>query len=101
MSRKRSKTLREEQEQSENSLRGYVQAVWSGAGPGPSQLGWNRWSGEAERSIAPRGGYGELGTVEQVEPGSAVADEVGLAVGWREFAVRTAKLSDKIRRLAL
>jgi hypothetical protein len=28
----------------------------------------NRWSGEAERSIALSGGYGELGTVEQVEP---------------------------------
>ena len=21
----------------------YVQAVWSGAGPGQSRLGWNRW----------------------------------------------------------
>jgi hypothetical protein len=38
--------------------------------PGPYQLGWNRWSGEAERSIAPSRGYGELGAVEQVEPGS-------------------------------
>ena len=36
-------------------------------------------------------GYGELGAVEQVEPGSAVADESGLAVAWREFAVRTVK----------
>jgi hypothetical protein len=41
---------------------------------------------------SPRG-YGELGTVEQVEPGSAVVDEGGLAVAWQEFAVRTAKSS--------
>jgi hypothetical protein len=41
---------------------------------------YNRWSGEAEWSITPSGGYGELGTVEQVEPGSAVLDEGGLAV---------------------
>src|SRR5271170_4322163 len=40
---------------------GYVHAVWSGAGPGPSQLGWNRWSGEAERSIAPSGTTGSSG----------------------------------------
>jgi hypothetical protein len=59
-----------------------MQAVWSGAGQGPSQLGWNRWSGGAERSIVPSGRYGELGTVEQVEPGSAVVDEGGLAVAW-------------------
>ena len=59
----------------------------------PSQLAWNRWSAEAERSIAPSGGYGELETVEQVEPGSAVVDEGGLAVAWQEFAVRTAKSS--------
>ena len=32
---------------------------------------------------------GELAAVEQVEPGFAVADEGGLAVAWREFAVRT------------
>jgi|ERR1700722_18592654 hypothetical protein len=36
------------------------------------------------RSIAPSGGYGELGTVEQVEPGSAVVDEGGSAVAWQE-----------------
>jgi hypothetical protein len=36
-----------------------------------------------------------------VEPGSAVVDEGGLAVAWQEFAVRTAKSSGKIRRLAL
>jgi hypothetical protein len=36
--------------------------------------------------------YRKLGTVEQVEPGSAVVDEGGLAVAWREFAVRTAKV---------
>jgi hypothetical protein len=40
-----------------------------------------------------RGGYGELGTVEQVEPGSAVVDEGGLAVAWQEFAVPTARSS--------
>jgi hypothetical protein len=34
--------LREERKQSENSLGFNVQAVWSGTGPGPSQLGWNR-----------------------------------------------------------
>ena len=84
------KTLREERKQRENSLGGYVHAVWSGAGPGPSQLGWNRWSGEAERLIAPSG---ELGAVEQVEPGSAVVDEGGLAVAWQEFTVRAAKSS--------
>jgi hypothetical protein len=48
---------------------GYVQAVWSGAGPGPSQLGWNRWTGEAERSIVPGGGTGSPGRVEQVNSG--------------------------------
>ena len=37
--------------------------------------------------------YGELGAVEQVEPGSAVVDEGGLAVAWQEFTVRTAKSS--------
>ena len=37
-------------------------------------------AGEAGRSITPSGGYGELGTVEEVEPGSAVLDEGGLAV---------------------
>ena len=73
MWRKRSKTLREELKQSENSLGGYVQAAWSGAGPGSSQVSWNRWSGEAEQSIAPSG---STGTVEQVEPGSAVVDKV-------------------------
>jgi hypothetical protein len=29
-------------------------------------------------------GYEELGTVEQVEPGSAMVDEGGLAVAWQE-----------------
>jgi hypothetical protein len=29
-------------------------------------------------------GYGELETVEQVGPGSAVVDEGGLAVAWQE-----------------
>ena len=38
-------------------------------------------------------GYGELGTVEQVELGSAIVDKGGLAVAWQEFAVRTAKSS--------
>ena len=38
-------------------------------------------------------GYEELGTVEQVKPGSVVVDEGGLAVVWQEFAVRTAKSS--------
>jgi hypothetical protein len=85
--------LREEREQSENSLGSYVQAVWSRTGPGSSQLGWNRWSGEAEQSIAPPRGYGELRTVEQVEPRSAVVDEGGLVVAWQEFTVRTAKSS--------
>src|SRR5437773_1999340 len=33
-------------------------------------------------------GYRELGTVEQVEPGSAVVDEGGLAVARQEFAVK-------------
>jgi hypothetical protein len=37
--------------------------------------------------------HGELGTVGQVESGSAVLEEGGLAVAWQEFAVRTAKLS--------
>ena len=37
--------------------------------------------------------YGELGAVEQVEPGSAEVDEGGLAVAWQEFTVRTAKSS--------
>jgi len=37
--------------------------------------------GKAERSISPRG-YGKLGTMELVEPGSAVVDEDGLAVDW-------------------
>ena len=36
-------------------------------------------------------GYGEVGAMEQVEPGSVVVDEGGLAVAWQEFAVRTAK----------
>jgi hypothetical protein len=60
-----------------------VQAVWSGASPGPPQLGWNRWSGEATVDSFQRE-YGELGTVEQVGPGSAVVDEGGLAVAWQE-----------------
>jgi hypothetical protein len=42
---------------------------------------------------ASQQGYGELRAVEQVEPGFAVADEGGLAVAWREFAMRTAKSS--------
>jgi hypothetical protein len=62
---------------------GYVRAIWSGAGLGPSRLGWDRWSGEAGRSIAPSGEYGELGTVGQVEPGSAAVDGGGSAVAWR------------------
>jgi len=33
------------------------------------------------------------GTVEQVEPGSAVVDEGELAIALHEFAVRTAKSS--------
>src|SRR5271163_739507 len=86
-------TLREERKQSENSLGGYVQAVWSGAGPGPSQLGWNRWSGEAERSIAPGGGTGSSGwwsrwsrwgRWSRLDPESAVVDGGGSA--WQEFA---------------
>jgi hypothetical protein len=84
--------LREERKQSENGLGGYVQAVWSGAGPGPSQLGWNRWSGRGGTVDSSQRGYRELGTVEQVDPG-AVVDEGGLAVAWQEFAVRTAKSS--------
>jgi hypothetical protein len=35
-------------------------------------------------------GYGELGTVEQVEHRSAVVDEGGLTVAWQKFVVRTA-----------
>jgi hypothetical protein len=35
-------------------------------------------------------GYGELGTVELVEPGSAV-DEDGLVVPWQEFVVRQSR----------
>ena len=31
--------------------------------------------------------YGELGTVELVEPGSGVVDEGGLAQAWLGFAV--------------
>ena len=73
----------------ENTVWGVMYAVWSGAGPGLSQLGWNGWSGEAERSIAPSGELGAVEQVEQVEPGSAV-DEGGLAVAWQEFTVRTA-----------
>ena len=42
--------------------------------------------------------YGELGAVEQVELGSAVVDEGGLAVAWQEFTVRTAKSSITSRR---
>jgi hypothetical protein len=53
--------LREERKRSENSLEGYVQAVQSGPGPGPSQLGRNGWLGEAERSIAPGGVTGSSG----------------------------------------
>ena len=42
--------------------------------------------------------YGELGAVEQVELGSAVVDEGGLAVAWQEFTVRTARSSITSRR---
>ena len=86
MLRKGSKTLREERKQSGNSLGGYVQAVWSGASPDPSH-GWNRWSGEAERSIAPSGGTGSSGRWSRWGPGSAVVDEGELAVAWQESAV--------------
>jgi hypothetical protein len=71
--------LREERKQSENSLGGYVQAVWSGAGPGRSHLGWDRRSGEAGRSIVLASVRG-LGTVEQAEQvvsESVVVDEGG------------------------
>jgi hypothetical protein len=75
--------LREERKQSENSLGGYVQAVWLGAGPGPSQLGWDRWSGEVERSTAPSGGTGSSGRWSRWSLGPAVEDEGGLAVAWQ------------------
>jgi hypothetical protein len=92
--------LREEREQNENSPGGYVRAVRSRTGLGSSQLGWNRWSGEAERSIALPRGYGEARAVEQVEPRSAVVDEGELVVAWQEFTVRTAKVV-KVRSGAL
>jgi hypothetical protein len=41
-----------------------VQVIWSGAGPAPTKLGWDRWPGKAERSDSPQRWYGELGTVE-------------------------------------
>ena len=91
MKRQGSKMLREERKQSESSLGGYVhtyRTVWLGASPGPSQLSWNRWSGEAERSIAQSGG------TRRREGASAVADEGGLAVAWQEFVIRMASLRD-------
>jgi hypothetical protein len=60
---------------------GYVQAVWSEADPGPSQLGRNTWSAEAESLIAPSGGTGSSGSGTG-EPGFAV---VG---GGSRFGVR-------------
>src|SRR5271163_5126860 len=71
---------------------GYLHAVWSGAGPGPSQLGWNRWSGEAERSIAPSGSTGSSGRWSRWSLGPPWWMRA-LAVAWQELTVRTAKSS--------
>ena len=83
MWRKGSKTLREEWKQVKQS-RGLVRAVRSGAGPRFIQTRLDRWSGRRNGRYLPAGLRGARG---------GGADEGGLAVAWREFAVRTAKSS--------
>src|SRR5271156_2139810 len=80
---------------------GYVQAVWLGAGPGPSQLGWNRWSGEVKRSIAPSGGTGSSGRWSRWGLGPPWWMKAGWPWLGRSLPYVQQSRRDKVRRLPL
>lgn len=50
---------------------------------------------------SPQQGYGELGTMELVEPEYAIVDDGGLAVAWQEFVCRDAKTAKTAKTLPI